>query len=67
MTIDLDAETLTLHEREKLGRWLTRAKDREIAEETGSSRQTLLRAALGLEVRRGSIALIRAGLSRVNP
>ena len=60
-------ETLTHDERRRLADLLL-AEDnpRELAQRFGSSPESLMRAALGLGVRHGSIALIRDGLARGN-
>ena len=51
-------------EREKLRVWVDHDGDRVVSEITGASRSSVVRALAGLEVRRGTVALIRRELEK---
>ncbi len=59
-----DPERLSDAERKKLSQWIVRDGDRVVSEITGASRSTVVRALAGLDVRRGSVALIRQELEK---
>jgi hypothetical protein len=59
-----DPEQLTHEERGELSRWIVRDGDRIVSEMTGASRSSVVRALAGLDVRRGTVALIRAELRK---
>lgn len=55
---------LSSAEREKLRAWVDHDGDRVVSEITGASRSSVVRALAGLEVRRGTVALIRRELDK---
>ncbi len=59
-----DPEQLSDAERKKLSQWIVRDGDRIVSEITGASRSTVVRALAGLDVRRGSVVLIRQELEK---
>ncbi len=59
-----DPEKLSDAERKKLSQWIVRDGDRIVSEITGASRSTVVRALAGLDVRRGSVVLIRQELEK---